>query len=176
MMADRKRLGALALAQCASFAAVLILAAFSRPGPPPHRTATPSPSASPTVTFTVTASAVPAQRATPTATSKAAKPTPAATGTPSPSSFQNTPVVTLDAGTLTPVASGVLDSKDSAPETVPANHSYLVCLSLPQGWKSAGDTYRLPNWICVPLSAAATGEPVSFALTPASPSGAGGTG
>ena len=84
-----------------------------------------------------------------TATPKATKPTPTATGTPSPRDFQNTPVVTLDAGTLKRVTSGRLNSEDSALKMVPANHSYLVCLSPPQGWKSAGGTYRLPGWICV---------------------------
>ncbi len=199
MIVDRKLLGALALAQCASFAAVLVLAAFwgrgpspSRPGPSPSPVissprvtssspVTSSPPASLGVTFTVTASAAPSQKATSTATPKATptatpKATPTATGTLSPSSFQNTPVVTLDARTLKPVASGHLNSKDSAAETVPANHSYLVCLSPPQGWESAGDTYRLPGWICARLSAVVTGQTVSFALRSASSSGSGSTG
>lgn len=189
MMADRKRLGALALAQCGAFAAVLILAAFSHPVHPPPSSGSPSPAkssapvtspspvtssppASSDVTFTVTASTAPSQTATRTASPKA---TPTATGTPSPRSFQNSPVVTLDAGTLKPVASGHLNSTDSAPEMVPANHSYLVCLSPPQGWKSVGGTYRLAGWICVRLPAPVTGGTVSFVLRPASSSGAGGT-
>jgi hypothetical protein len=71
------------------------------------------------------------------------------------------------------VASGRLDSKDSAPETVPANHPYLVCLALPPGWQSAGGSYyRLPGWICRRLPAAVNGGTVTFSLRPAS----GGTG
>lgn len=207
MMADRRRVGALALTQCAAFAAVLILAAFSGPRhspTPPGQSPSPatsssratspsqvtsSPPTSSDVAFTVTASAAPPQTATPTATSKATatfkatatpkatEPTPTATGTPSPRSFQNTPVVTLDARTLKPVASDRLNSTDSAIEVVPANQVYLVCLSPPQGWKSAvGSTYRLPGWICVRQPVATTGETVSFELEPASSSGAGGTG
>ncbi len=201
MMADRRRLGALALTQCAAFAAVLILAAFSGHGSsltpvggrsPSPATSSPratspsqgtsSPPTSSDVTFTVAASAALSPTATPTATAKATatpkatEPTPTATGTPSPRSFQNTPVVTLDAGTLKPVTSGHLNSENSALQVVPANQSYLVCLSPPQGWKSAGGTYRLPGWICVRLPTAVAGETVSFDLEPASSSGAGGTG
>ena len=141
-----------------------------------HRHSQCSASQTATPTATPKATATPRHGLKATATPKATEPTPTATGTPSPRSFQNTPVVTLDAGTLKRVASGHLNSEDSALEVVPANQSYLVCLSPPQGWKSAGGTYRLPGWICVRLPAAVTGETVSFELEPASSSGAGGTG
>jgi len=141
MMADRKRLAALVLAQCAAFAAVLILAAFSGPG---H---------SPGVTFTVTAKAEHSQTAT---------------GSPSPASFQNRPVVTLDAeNSQKPVVSGRLNAKNSARETVPAKGPYLVCLSPPQGWESADiDTYRLPGWICRYLPDSVADKTVTFTLMP----------
>ena len=122
---------------------------------------------------TVTASAPLSRTATPTAAPTTTKQAPTATGTPSATSFQNTPVATLDARTMHSVASGRLDSKDSAPETVPANHPYLVCLALPPGWKPAGGSYyRLPGWICRRLPAAVNGGTVTFPLRPAS----GGTG
>lgn len=191
-MPDHKRLGALALAQCGSFAAVLLLAAFSGPGHPPSppvsspspvkssqpaspsRPASPSPPASADVTFTVTASPAPAQPAT----SATPKPTPTGTHKASAVSFKNSQVVTLDAGTLKPVASDRLDSDDLALETVPANHSYLVCLRPPEGWKSAGGgTYGLPGWVCAGRHVGLTGENVSFTLQHApSSSGAGSTG
>jgi hypothetical protein len=143
MMADRKRLGALVLAQCAAFAAVVILAAFSGHG---H---SPSP---PHVMFKVRAS-----------------------GTSPSSSFRTTKVVTLDAGTLEPVASGQLGSDNSANEKVRPDNSYLVCLLPPQGWKSTGGTYQLQDWICRYLTHVGADETVSFTLRPASSPGAGGT-
>jgi hypothetical protein len=149
MMADRKRLAALVLAQCAAFAAVLILAAFSGPG---HSTQSTSSSPS-DVTFTVTAKAEHSQTAT---------------GSPSPASFQNRPVVTLDAeNSKKPVVSGRLNAKNSARETVPAKGPYLVCLSPPQGWESADiDTYRLPGWICKYLPDSVADKTVTFTLMP----------
>jgi hypothetical protein len=166
MKLDHKRLGALALAQCGAFAAVLLLAPFSGsghsptppvPSPTPVKSSPPVPSSPPPpldVTFTVTASPALSRPTTPAPTStkptKGAGSPPTPTGTPTASTgFQNSQVVTLDPGTLKPVASGRLNSADVAAETVPENHNYLVCLQLPKGWKSAGaDTYRLPGWIC----------------------------
>ena len=147
MMADRKRLGALVLAQCAAFAAVVIVAPFWGSGHSPTRSTLPD------VAFKVTAS-----------------------GTSPSSSFHKTKVVTLDAGTLEPVASGHLGSDNSANEKVrPDHHSYLVCLLPPQGWKSTDDTYQLQDWICRYLPHVVADETVSFTLRPTSSSGARGT-
>ena len=150
MMADRKRLVALVLAQCAAFAAVLILAAFTGHGPSmikPGRTTTPSPSSSPH-----TSSSSSRRLASPSGVQF----TVAAIATPPSGKFQNTPVVTYDAATTEKIASASrpLGSDNSASETVPAkDHGYLVCLSPPPGWKPTGDTFLFQGWTCVYLPA-----------------------
>ena len=145
MMADRKRLAALVLAQIAAFAAVLILAAFTGPGQPKTPSGPSSPPPSPGVTFTVSAA-------------------------PSSIKFKNPMVVTYDAGTLKQVDSHRLGSNNSARETVQAeDHGYLVCLSPPQeGWKSPSDTFPFDESICKYLSSAATDKTVSFTFRPVS--------
>ena len=166
MMADRKRLVALVLAQCAAFTAVLILAAFTGHGPStikPGRTTTPSPSASPHTSSPSASSDVPF--------------TVTAIATPPSSKFQNTQVVTYDAATTEKIASASrpLGSDNSASETVSAkDHGYLVCLSPPPGWKSTGDTFLFQGWTCVYLPAV-TGQPVSFTFRAASSPTPGGT-
>jgi hypothetical protein len=177
MMADRKRLVALVLAQCAAFAAVLILAAFTGHGPStakPGPTTTPGSSSGP---HTSSPPASPSPSASPhTSSPSAVQFTVTAKATPSSSKFQNTPVVTYDAGTLKQVVSGRLGSNNSVTETVQAeDHAYLVCLSPPQGWKSTGDTFLLDESICKYLPPAATERTVSFTFQPVSSSGVGGT-
>jgi len=163
MMADRKRLVALVLAQCAAFGAVLILAAFSgsghlttNPGSPSSSSPPPSPppssSAPPGVRFTVSAA--------------------------SPSKeFHKAPVVTYDAGTMAKVASASLPlgPDNSQTETVPAqDHGYLVCLSPPPGWKPTGSTFQFQGLTCLYLPLV-TGDSVSFTFRAASSPNAGGT-
>jgi hypothetical protein len=180
VMPDDKRLGVLALAQSGAFAIVLILGAFSSPGHPaaPHhtlpasakqtRSVLPSQTATPGVTLTITAS--PAQGTpVPTVTGGASVP-----GAPS-GPFQGSPVkvIALDVGQPTRDAPA-LDSADVTRETVPGDHSYLICLLPPQaqGWgPGRGGAIRFPpggtgtaTWICVSQYVGATPAQVNIPL------------
>ena len=172
MMADRKRLVALVLAQCAAFAAVLILAAFTGHGPSattPGPTTTPGPSPSPHTSSPSTSST--------SSTSTDVNFTVTAIAKPPSSKFHITRVVTYDAATKEQIASASrpLGSDNSASERVPAkDHGYLVCLSPPQGWEPTGETFLFQKLTCVYLPAV-TDEPVSFEFRAAPSPGAGGT-
>lgn len=170
-MRRRRRLAALALAQCGAFAIVLILSAFSRSGQPQAALTV---SLVKVVTPTSPPTSVPPTSVPPTGFG----PIPTGTGRALTSgsftaALQWGQVVTLNAATLAPVVSGRLNSQGILSESVPENNSYVICLRPPQGWTSdIQSAYQLPGWICTGRYVGAAGANVNFRIVP----GAGGSG
>jgi hypothetical protein len=155
---DRRKLAAPVFAQAASFVVVLVIGGFTghstAPSGPAHA-ATPSAGASvstpavggrgPKLTVKVVEQATDGVR------------------------VSGSQVKVLQNGTLTTVASGILNTALEFAANVPAG-AYQVCLSPPIGWSSAvRGTHALAGWICSTADVGTAPLTVTFRLTPQSP-------
>ena len=157
---DRRKLVAPVFAQAAAFVVVLAIGGFT------HHTGT-----TPTPGPTSTHSAAPrASSTTPNATKgQAAKLTVKVVEQDTPGlSVAGSEVQVLRNGTLTTVASGLLNTAQEFAANVPAGE-YEVCVKPPSGWTSAiKNTHPFRGFICLPTAVGSAPQAVTFQLTPPS--------
>jgi hypothetical protein len=157
-MLDRRKLAAPLFAQAAAFVAVLVIGGFTghtSTTPGPVRGATPSASTSGT--------------AGPAAKGRGLKLTVNVVEEGTGLSVAGSQVAVLQNGTLTSVASGILNAALEFAANVPAGQ-YQVCINPPIGWASAvRTTHALTGWICTATDVRTAPQLVTFRLTPQLP-------